>query len=71
MSSIHTALAPKDATRTPIAAVRQYFPQGTHLSRVSQAQLDRVSLCLNQRPRKTPGFQTPASGPQQSVASTS
>ena len=31
--------------------LRQYFPRGTDLSRISQAQLDQVSLRLNQRPR--------------------
>jgi len=50
--------------------LRQYFPRGTDLSGYSQAQLDQVSLRLNQRPRKTLGFQTPASKLQQSVAST-
>ena len=38
--------------------LRQYFPRGTDLSPFSQAQLDQVSLRLNQRPRKTLGFQT-------------
>src|SRR5262249_21770194 len=37
--------------------LRQYFPRGTDLSPISQAQLDQVSLRLNQRPRKTLGFQ--------------
>jgi len=50
--------------------LRQYFPKGTDLSGISQAQLDQVSLRLNQRPRKTLGFQTPASRLQASVAST-
>jgi IS30 family transposase len=50
--------------------LRQYFPRGTDLSVHSQAQLDRVALRLNQRPRKTLGFQTPASKLQASVAST-
>jgi len=50
--------------------LRQYFPRGTDLSAYSQAQLDQASLRLNQRPRKTLGFQTPASKLQQSVAST-
>jgi IS30 family transposase len=50
--------------------LRQYFPRGTDLSSYSQAQLDRVSLRLNQRPRETLGFHTPASRLQQSVAST-
>jgi len=50
--------------------LRQYFPRGTDLSPISQAQLDQVSLRLNQRPRKTLGFETPASKLQASVAST-
>jgi IS30 family transposase len=50
--------------------LRQYFPRGTDLSGYSQAQLDQVALRLNQRPRKTLGFQTPASKLQASVAST-
>ncbi|HZZ15132.1 MAG TPA: IS30 family transposase [Candidatus Sulfotelmatobacter sp.] len=50
--------------------LRQYFPRGTDLSSISQAQLDQVALRLNQRPRKTLGFQTPASKLQASVAST-
>ncbi len=50
--------------------LRQYFPKGTDLSVYSQAQLDQVSLRLNQRPRKTLGFETPASKLQASVAST-
>ena len=50
--------------------LRQYFPRGTDLSGYSQAQLNQVALRLNQRPRKTLGFQTPASKLQTSVAST-
>jgi IS30 family transposase len=50
--------------------LRQYFPRGTDLSSISQAQLDQISLRLNQRPRKTLGFQTPASRLQAGVAST-
>ena len=50
--------------------LRQYFPRGTDLSGYSQAHLDQVALRLNQRPRKTLGFQTPASKLQASVAST-
>jgi transposase, IS30 family len=40
--------------------LRQYFPKGTNLSHFSQAHLNRVALRLNQRPRKTLGFETPA-----------
>src|ERR1700694_2900569 len=50
--------------------LRQYFPRRTDLSGYTQADLDEVALRLNQRPRKTLGFQTPASKLQQSVAST-
>ena len=41
-----------------------------HLSVHSQAHLDQIALRLNQRPRKTLGFQPPASKLQASVAST-
>jgi len=40
--------------------LRQYFPRGTDLSRFSQAYLDMIALRLNQRPRKTLGFESPA-----------
>ena len=40
--------------------LRQYFPKGTDLSFFSQAHLNRIALRLNQRPRKTLGFETPA-----------
>ncbi len=50
--------------------LRQYFPKRTDLSGYSQAQLDRVALRLNQRPRKTLGFETPASRLRASVATT-
>jgi IS30 family transposase len=50
--------------------LRQYFPRGTDLSAITQAQLDQVELRLNQRPRKTLGFNTPASKLRASVAPT-
>jgi IS30 family transposase len=50
--------------------LRRYFPKKTHLSGYSQANLDTVALQLNQRPRKTSGFETPDSKLQASVAST-
>src|SRR5712672_4290380 len=50
--------------------LRQYFPKKTDLSGYSQSDLDKVALRLNQRPRKTLGFQTPASRLRETVAST-
>ena len=49
---------------------RQYFPKGTDLSTRSQAAFDKVALRLNQRPRETLGFKTPAAKLHASVAST-
>jgi len=40
--------------------LRQYFPRGTDFSRISQSYLNSIAVRLNQRPRKTLGFQTPA-----------
>lgn len=50
--------------------LRQYFPKSTDLSRYSQADLDRIALRLNPRPRKTLGFQTPAAILEAGVALT-
>ncbi|SRR6266566_790912 len=50
--------------------LRQYFPKGTDLSHYSQSDLNKVALRLNQRPRKTLGFYTPASKLHDSVACT-
>ena len=50
--------------------LRQYFPKKTDLSDYTQSDLNKVALRLNQRPRETLGFQTPASKLQESVAST-
>ncbi|ABR91483.1 transposase, IS30 family [Janthinobacterium sp. Marseille] len=50
--------------------LRQYFPKGLNLSGYSQAQLNAVARRLNERPRKTLNYETPAQRFYQSVAST-
>jgi IS30 family transposase len=50
--------------------LRQYFPKGVNLSGVTRAKLNTVARELNERPRQTLGFETPAERFQQAVAST-
>lgn len=50
--------------------LRQYFKKGTDLSVYSQRQLDAVAQRLNQRPRQTLGWLTPADTLSKNVAST-
>ena len=49
--------------------LRQYLPHGVDLSTFSQAQLSAIARQLNERPRKTLMYQTPAEKFAQSVAS--
>jgi len=48
--------------------LRQYFPKGADLSQYSQAKLNAVARRLNERPRKTLDYETPAERFAQCVA---
>jgi len=50
--------------------LRQYFPKGMNLSNIHQNRLNAVARQLNERPRKTLDFKTPAERFGQCVAST-
>ena len=50
--------------------LRQYFPKGMSLANYSQAKLNAVARRLNERPRKTLNYETPAERFAQSVALT-
>ncbi len=50
--------------------LRRYFPKGLDLAAYSQAELNKVARQLNERPRKTLNFQSPAERFSQCVAAT-
>jgi transposase, IS30 family len=49
--------------------LRQYMPKGMDISGFSQLQLNAIARQLNERPRKTLGFHTPAEMFSECVAS--
>jgi IS30 family transposase len=49
--------------------LRQYFPKGTDLARWNRDELDAVAATLNNRPRKTLGWKTPAEALNELLAS--
>ena len=48
--------------------MRQFFPKGTDLSTLSQTELNDVARLMNQRPRKTLGWQTPEEAMAEALA---
>jgi IS30 family transposase len=50
--------------------LRQSFPKGIDLAGYSQSKLNAVARRLNERPRKTLHYETPAQRFQEAVAST-
>ena len=50
--------------------LRQYFPKGEDVATFTQAQLNRIALRLNERPRETLNWKTPLEALKATVAST-
>ena len=57
---IHAVLRNAVANENTNGLLRQYLPKGIDISSYSQAKLNAMARQLNERPRKTPGYQTPA-----------
>jgi len=55
-------------TKTPTDSSRQFFPKGTDLSDLSQTTLNDVARLMNDRPRKTLGWNTPAEAVAEELA---
>jgi len=51
---------PRGTNENTNALLRQYFPKGTDLARYRRSDVQAVTDALNNRPRKTHGWRTPA-----------
>jgi IS30 family transposase len=61
---------PQELYKSLTWLLRQYMPKGIDISSYSQTQLNAIARQLNERPRKTLGFHTPAEMFSESVALT-
>ena len=62
------ARRPRDSTENTNGLLCQFFPKGTDLSTLSQTELNDVARLMNQRPRKTLGWQTPEEAMAEALA---
>jgi len=66
--AIHMRRGSAARTKTPTDSSRQFFPKGTDLSDLSQTTLNDVARMMNDRPRKTLGWNTPAEAMAEELA---